>query len=57
MAEKERKCPKCKRLVLVSKDGSLGVHGPGPAVAGTHPFVCSGSGDKSMVKAAKNLKV
>jgi hypothetical protein len=47
----QQQCPKCKRLVTVA-DGKLCTHGPGPK----GEFVCPGSGDKGMVKAARHLK-
>ncbi len=49
--EKQR-CPKCKREVTIS-DGVRCTHGPGPK----GEFICPGSGDKVMVKAARRLNV
>jgi hypothetical protein len=50
--DKKRKCSFCKRLVSM-EDGKASTHGPGPK----GEFICPGSGDKSMVKAARHIKV
>lgn len=47
------KCKKCQCFVEVRSDGKLAAHGPGP----NDEFICPGSGDKGLVKAARNLKV
>ena len=38
---------------VTEKDGKLVTHGPGP----NDEFICPGSGDKAMVKAAAHIKV
>lgn len=48
----ETKCPKCKRMVTLI-DGKIVTHGP----AKNGDFVCPGSGDKGMIKAAQHIKV
>ena len=54
----KRLCPRCGRPVTVLKDGSLASHGPGPENRdGICWFICPGSGDKAMVRAARNLKL
>jgi hypothetical protein len=46
-------CSICKRLVTVADNGTLTTHGPGP----DGEFVCGGSGDRSMVKAAAHIRI
>jgi hypothetical protein len=50
------KCPKCKRHVGLTVDSGrtlLVTHGPGP----NGEFICPGSGDKGIVRAARHLRI
>jgi hypothetical protein len=50
---KTRRCRRCGRQVSIDKDGRLCTHGPGT----NGQFVCPGSGDRDMVRAARHIKL
>jgi DNA-directed RNA polymerase subunit RPC12/RpoP len=47
------RCSVCGREVSLDQDGKKVTHGPGPK----GEFVCPGTGNKALVKAARRLRI